>query len=345
MRALKATIFIAAAFCCSPQVLNAAGTTPEPAPATQPAPEIASPPTPPAPPATTEATPAQPEAAAPPKEEAMGPVSPPSAKKECSGNPDALGVSRVVEIDTTGGPGFGFQHYKLYDFLNPKEVVLTFDDGPLPNRTTAILAALNAECTNATFFSVGKVAAGYPEILRDVAKSGNTVGAHTMTHGDLSKMPIDKAKEEIEKSFSVAQRAVGGGVAPFFRFPFLRDSPDTLKYLASRNIAVFSTDIDSFDFKGPQPDKLVKHIMTLLDKRGKGIILMHDIQPHTATALPNLLKELKKGGYKVVHLTSKTPVKTLPEYDAMVAKEVSGMPSSLSERPMNSVVRTVTGAQ
>ena len=274
----------------------------------------------------------------------MGPVSPPSAKKECAGNPDALGVSRVVEIDTTGGPGFGFQHYKLYDFLNPKEVVLTFDDGPLPNRTTAILAALNAECTNATFFSVGKVAAGYPEILRDVAKAGNTVGAHTMTHGDLSKMPFDKAKDEIEKSFSVAQRAVGGSVAPFFRFPFLRDSPETLKYLADRNIAVFSTDIDSFDFKGPQPDKLVKHIMTLLDKRGKGIILMHDIQPHTAAALPNLLKEFKKGGYKIVHLTAKAPVKTLPEYDAAVAKEVSGMPTALSERPMTSVVRTI-GAQ
>ena len=84
--------------------------------------------------------------------------------------------------------------------------------------------------------------------------------------------------------------------------------------------------------------------MTLLDKRGKGIILMHDIQPHTAAALPNLLKELKKSGYKIVHLTAKTPVKTLPEYDAAVAKEVSGMPTALSERPMNSVIRTI-GAQ
>ena len=45
-------------------------------------------------------------------------------------NPNALGISRVVEIDTTGGPGFGFQHFKSYDFLNDHEVVLTFDDGP-----------------------------------------------------------------------------------------------------------------------------------------------------------------------------------------------------------------------
>jgi peptidoglycan/xylan/chitin deacetylase (PgdA/CDA1 family) len=273
----------------------------------------------------------------------MGPTPPPAAQKECPGNPDPLGVSRVVEIDTTGGPGFGFQHYKMYDFLNPKEVVLTFDDGPLPNRTTKILAALDAECTKATFFSVGKVAAGYPEILRQEAKSGHTIGSHTVLHKDLSKMPLDKAKDEIEKSFSIIRHAAGGPQAPFFRFPFLRASPEELKYLADRNVAVFSTDIDSFDFKGPKPDRLVKHIMKLLEKRGKGIILMHDIQPHTAEAMPNLLKELKKNGYKVVQLTAKEPVKTLPEYDELTAKEMQGMPTVLSDRPMSSVVRTIGG--
>ena len=158
-----------------------------------------------------------------PTQESMGPVSPPSAKKECAGNPDPLGVARVVEIDTTGGPGFGFQHYKTYDFLNPKEVVLTFDDGPLPNRTTAILAALDAECTKATFFSVGKVAGGYPEILRDVAKSGHTIGAHTVNHKDLSKMKFDEAKDEIERSVSASSTARSAvPTAPFFRFPFLQ---------------------------------------------------------------------------------------------------------------------------
>src|SRR3990172_2972129 len=116
MRAIQATIVITAALLCGPQALIAAPPeTPEP-------------------------------------QQAMGPVPPPATKKECPGNSDPLGVTRVVEIYTTGGPGFGFQHYKLYDFLNPKEVVLTFDDGPLPNRTTAVLAALDAECTKATFF-------------------------------------------------------------------------------------------------------------------------------------------------------------------------------------------------
>ncbi|HEY8247465.1 MAG TPA: polysaccharide deacetylase family protein [Hyphomicrobium sp.] len=273
----------------------------------------------------------------------MGPASPVTKQTECPGNPNPLGVSRVVEIDTTGGPGFGFQHYKSYDFLNPKEVVLTFDDGPLPNRTTAVLAALNAECTRAIFFSVGKVAAGYPEILRDVAKAGNTIGTHTMDHKDLSKMPFNEAKDDIEKSISVVHRAVGGPTAPFFRFPFLRHSPETLKYLADRNVAVFSTDIDSFDFKGGKPEALVKRIMAGLEKRGKGIILMHDIQPHTAAAMPELLKQLKAGGYKVVQMTAKAPIQTLPEYDELIIKDMQGMPTALSDRPMNSVVKTISG--
>jgi len=314
MRAFPPTFLLSAALLCGPLVLTAAAVD-EPAPQSE------------------------------QQQEAMGPTPPPVAQKECPGNPDPLGVSRVVEIDTTGGPGFGFQHYKFYDFLNPKEVVLTFDDGPLPGRTTAVLAALDAECTKATFFSVGKVAAGYPEILHKVALSGHTIGSHTVTHKDLSKMQFDQAKDEIEKSISIVHRAVGGPTAPFFRFPYLRASPETLKYLASRNIAVFSTDIDSFDFKRWTPKKLVAHIMKLLDKRGKGIILMHDIQPHTAKALPDLLRQLKKNGYKVVQLTAKEPVKTLPEYDEAIAKDMKGMPTALSDRPMTSVVRTISGGQ
>src|SRR5262249_56863520 len=81
-------------------------------------------------------------------------ISSPPAPKVVAGppcqTPGALGVARVVEIDTTGGPGFGFQHFKAYDFLNPGEVVLTFDDGPWPINTPAVLAALAAQCAKAT---------------------------------------------------------------------------------------------------------------------------------------------------------------------------------------------------
>ena len=70
-------------------------------------------------------------------------------------NPNALGVARTVEVDTTGGPGFGFEHFKQHDFLRNNEVVLTFDDGPWPS-TPLVLKALADECVRATFFPIGK---------------------------------------------------------------------------------------------------------------------------------------------------------------------------------------------
>src|SRR3990170_5595850 len=98
---------------------------------------------------------------------------PAPAKAACA-NPDALGVARTVEIDTTGGPGFGFEHFKQLDFLRDKEVVLTFDDGPWPVNTVSVLKTLADECTKAIFFPIGKHATYYPEILKQVAAAGHS---------------------------------------------------------------------------------------------------------------------------------------------------------------------------
>jgi peptidoglycan/xylan/chitin deacetylase (PgdA/CDA1 family) len=268
---------------------------------------------------------------------------PEASKKGCA-NPNALGIARTVEIDTTGGPGFGMDHYKAYDFLQDKEVVLTFDDGPQVKTTRGILDALDEQCTKGIFFSLGKMAIGLPEIIRDVAGRGHTVGTHTWSHQDMRKKSDQEAKDEIEKGISGVRRAVGGPIAPFFRFPYLRDSTATLAHLASRNIAVFSTDVDSFDFKRQSAEELVKNIMKRLDKKGKGILLMHDIQPHTAKAMPGLLAALKAGGYKVVHMKAKGELKTLAEYDALIEKDVKGLPAPGTERPMSSVIKTLPTA-
>jgi peptidoglycan/xylan/chitin deacetylase (PgdA/CDA1 family) len=259
-------------------------------------------------------------------------------------DPNTLGVARTVEIDTTGGPGFGFEHYKVYDFLRLREVVLTFDDGPQVGFTHAILDALAAQCTKATFFSIGKMAAGMPEIIRDVAKAGHTIGTHTWSHADLSKAKSeDDWKDEIEKGFSAVKRAVGAPIAPFFRYPVLKDTKDTLQYLGGRNIAVFSVDLDTFDYKFRNPDQFVKQAIDRLERKGKGIILMHDVQPVTAKALPRLLAEIKAKGFKVVHLKPKAEVKTLAQYDAVIEKDMKGMAAG-HERPMSSVVRTIEEA-
>jgi peptidoglycan/xylan/chitin deacetylase (PgdA/CDA1 family) len=199
-------------------------------------------------------------------------------------NPNALGVSRVVEIDTTGGPGFGFQHFKMYDFLQPGEVVLTFDDGPWPT-TPIVLKALAEECVKAIFFSIGRNAVDYPDILKQVAMAGHTIGSHTWTHQTLNKtrgsMNVGGGKrevrdydpkEEIEKGMSAVRLAIGdaGFETPFFRFPSLVQPPELLTYLGSRNVAIFSTDYDSFDFKMRKPEQVVASVMDRLNKHGKG---------------------------------------------------------------------------
>jgi peptidoglycan/xylan/chitin deacetylase (PgdA/CDA1 family) len=268
-----------------------------------------------------------------------------TAQPACT-NPNALGVARTVEIDTTGGPGFGFEHFKQHDFLKDKEVVLTFDDGPWVT-TPLVLKALADECVKATFFSIGKHATYYPEILRQVVKAGHTVGSHTWSHADLSKLTPEQAKDEIEKAISAVKWALedAGPEAPFFRFPALRHPAEMVTYLGQRNISMFSTDLDSFDFKiKDHPDKIIASIMTKLAKRGKGIILMHDFQKGTAHAMPRLLAELKAGGYKVVHMKPANPsVSTLPEYDEALGKELAkeNQLPTVSQRPTSSVVKTV----
>src|SRR5437870_4824639 len=267
---------------------------------------------------------------------------PAPAKAPCA-NPNALGVGRTVEIDTTGGPGFGFEHFKQLDFLRDKEVVLTFDDDPWPVNTPAVLKALADECTTGIFFTIGKHATYYPEIIKQVYAAGHTVGTHTWSHATLTnkKLTEDQRKEEIEKGFSAVKWALGGvAPAPFFRFPALQHPPEMVTYLGERNIAIFSCDLDSFDFKASKAQVVIDNVMRKLEKNGKGIVLMHDFHKHTAEALPELLKRLKAGGYKVVGMRAKAPVQTLPQYDEAVIKELK-LPT-VSNRPLSSVVTDVS---
>ena len=292
----------------------------------------------PAPAPAAAAAPAPAAAAAPTPAPAATPA-PTQAK--CT-NPNALGVERVVQIDTTGAPGFGFQNFKAYDFLRDHEVVLTFDDGPWPGNTERVLQALADQCTKAMFFPIGKHAGWHPEILKKVIAAGHTVGSHTWSHKDLTKLTVDEAKAEVEMGIAAVSVAAGDKpIAPFFRFPALRNPPEIVKYLGDRNVAIFSTDWDSFDFKMHKPEQVVHSVLDRLTKHGKGIILMHDFQHATSEAVPEILKQLKQNGFKIVQVVGKTPVEPLPEYKQAVLKEMGG---GLDEaRPMSSVIKTIGG--
>jgi peptidoglycan/xylan/chitin deacetylase (PgdA/CDA1 family) len=285
--------------------------------------------------------------------QAPAPTPPPGPIATCPGNPNALGVSRIVEVDTTGGPGFGAEHFKGMDFLRPGEVVLTFDDGPWPNNTPKVLAALARHCTKAVFFPIGLHATYEPDLLKQVAAAGHTVGSHTWCHQNLSRTKGSclingkrqvveyNFKDEIEKGISAVSWALGGPIAPFFRFPALQQPPEALTYLGQRNVGIFSTDFDSFDFKMRRPEQVRKSVMEKLKKHGKGIVLMHDFQHATADAIGQILDDLKAGGYRVVQMRAKDQLASLPEYDAIVMKEIKT--PNVSGRPVESVVRTIEG--
>lgn len=247
----------------------------------------------------------------------------------CPSADTALGVSRVVEIDAASGPLFGSisKRDREPSFLAPMEVVLTFDDGPIPKTTTPILETLDRFCTKATFFPVGEMAAAYPAQMKEVVRRGHTVGAHTYTHpSNLPRLKGDRATLEIERGFAAVALAAGAPIAPFFRFPGLNDSDKLLTYLETRDVATLSVDIISNDSFIGNPKRLADRVLGLIDKRKGGILLFHDIKTATAKALPSILEGLKSRGYSVVHVVAKDPMVPRADFDdeikARMAKAV-----------------------
>jgi peptidoglycan/xylan/chitin deacetylase (PgdA/CDA1 family) len=247
-------------------------------------------------------------------------------------NPRAIGVSRTVEIDTTTGPRFGSQ-YGDSSFLEDHEVVLTFDDGPMHAHTRAVLDALDAHCTKATFFMVGRMAMVDPEAAREVDRRGHTIGTHTLSHANL-RQNGPRAESEFELGLSAVTRAIGKPPAPFFRFPYLADTRPMQALLAKRGFAIFSIDADSVDYRTRDPVRMRRTLLSHLGPKGKGILLFHDIQASTVAGISAVLDELKAKGYRVVHLVPKVPATTVAAYDDAVAGMASRKAAIAAANPL-----------
>lgn len=240
------------------------------------------------------------------------------ASAACDKASDGLGVSRIVEIDTSAGPLYGdmTKFVKEDSFLGPKEVVLTFDDGPIPWITKSILDTLDTYCTKATFFSVGKMALAYPATVKEVMARGHTLGTHTWSHPlNLKRLSFAKAKDQIDRGFAAVSLAAGQPIAPFFRFPGLNDSNDLLAHLQSRGVAAFTVDVVSNDSYIGNTQRLIDRVLSHTQARNGGILLFHDIKAATAKALPAILAGLKSRGFKVVHMRAKAPMAAIAGYE------------------------------
>ncbi len=227
----------------------------------------------------------------------------------------ALGVSRTITIDTTGGKLYGGLQYNAGDLLQDGEVILTFDDGPLRRYTRQVLKALASHCTKGTFFMVGRMAVADPAMVREVANAGHTIANHTWSHKNLHQRSARRAGGEIELGISAVRIAAKAPISPFFRFPYLADPNSMIAYGKSRNLAIFSIDIDAYDYKTKSGARVFANIMKQLRSRRKGIMLFHDIQQSTASAMQRILDTMQREGFKIVHVVSKTPVETLTEFD------------------------------
>jgi peptidoglycan/xylan/chitin deacetylase (PgdA/CDA1 family) len=222
---------------------------------------------------------------------------------ECK-NPEALGTSRVLEVDPHAYPLVGKVQYMETLRLRDREVVLTFDDGPVDDGTDTLLDELARQCAKATFFMIGLNAAESPELARRVYDEGHSVGFHTFSHPDVEKITFDKAKADINKGIAAVREALGPTrtAAPFYRPPYLSMTKELERYINASGMMVWSIDADSDDWIPATDDALLERTIDRLEKAGKGILLLHDIQLATVRVLPRLLAELKKRNFKLVHV-------------------------------------------
>jgi peptidoglycan/xylan/chitin deacetylase (PgdA/CDA1 family) len=233
-----------------------------------------------------------------------------AAAADCPGHPDALGTSRILVVDPKQRPRIGVMQYRETLPLRDHEVVLTFDDGPLPHNSDQILQILAAQCIKATFFTVGRMAQSSPEGVRKLREAGHSIGTHTQNHPlGFDRFSPERARQEIDEGIASVTAALGdgGGLAPFFRPPGLRRSPAVEEHLESLGIQLWSADFPADDWRSISPSRVYELAMKRLEAKGKGILLLHDIQARTVAALPRILHEMKARGYRIVHVVPATP--------------------------------------
>jgi peptidoglycan-N-acetylglucosamine deacetylase len=229
---------------------------------------------------------------------------------DCPGHPNALGTSRTLVVDPREHPRIGTMQYPETLPLADHEVVLTFDDGPLPRNSNKVLDILASECVKATFFTIGNMARFSPEGVRKLLAEGHTIGTHTQDHPlSMNHMPTERAKKEIDDGIASTRAALGDNadaVAPFFRIPGLLRADNVEEYAAEQGIQIWSADFLADDWHHISSQRVYDLAISRLEAKGKGILLLHDIQARTVAALPRILDTMKARGYRIVHVVPAT---------------------------------------
>ena len=228
---------------------------------------------------------------------------------DCPGNPNAIGTSRTIVVDPQQHRRIGTMSYSETLPLVDKEVVLTFDDGPLPPYTNKVLDILASQCVKATYFIVGVMARSNPELVRRVYEHGHTVGTHSMNHPlRFRGLGLERAKLQVDSGIAATAAALGDAtkLAPFFRYPGFGNSAPVDAYVMSQGLMIWGADMPADDWRRISAREVAKRAVQRLEAKGKGVLLLHDIHARTVEALPIILSELKERGVRIVHVVPAT---------------------------------------
>src|SRR3979411_2060269 len=149
-----------------------------------------------------------------------------------------------------------------------------------------------------------------PGGVRKLRDAGHSIGTHTQDHPlSMDRMSIERARQEIDDGIASVKTALGAdaALAPFFRIPGLARAEAVEGYLASQGIQVWSADFLADDWRHISSARVFDLAIKRLEDKGKGILLLHDIQARTVAALPKILNELKARGFRIVHVVPATP--------------------------------------
>jgi peptidoglycan/xylan/chitin deacetylase (PgdA/CDA1 family) len=234
---------------------------------------------------------------------ALGSLSCTAHARDCA--PDAFGTSRTLTIRTGDRSGIGHGYPALG--LAKGEIILTFDDGPSPSTTPAILDTLAKDCIQATFFMIGKHAEANPELAKRVRDAGHSIGSHTYSHRELNHLAPEDATQDIERGFTAVDKAAFGSVADrphMFRFPGFKSTPELVAFVNSHHGLVVDRNFGADDWRGDPAQIEFERFKAHLVHMDRGIVILHDVQPETVKLLPMVIAELKARHMKIVHLVA-----------------------------------------
>jgi peptidoglycan/xylan/chitin deacetylase (PgdA/CDA1 family) len=176
-------------------------------------------------------------------------------------------------------------------------IALTFDDGPDPATTPAILDVLRDYDIKATFFVIGARAEQHPELIERIVSEGHTLGNHTYYHRDMTKLAPDLMLKELQDTQAVIDQALGNHVPitlfrPPCAAPYNTETdklPEFQRFMQKQKMYPVMWNIDPRDWElRDQPGLVVDNVVQSTPEGG-GIVLLHDTQPQTVDALPRIL--------------------------------------------------------